>query len=171
MARAGIGAPFLLKLGLLALTSFLGCADQESARNTNGERHTTTTSAAMRSRAHEAGDRNSFYLRAADQRSDGTTVVVEEAVLTGTSGWVVVHAQERGSPGPVIGHSRQLQAGTSRQVIVTLSDPPIASRATVYLMLHTEGNGNQEFDFPRADQAASASDGNVVMVPITMEIG
>lgn len=118
----------------------------------------------------EAGDRGSFYLRAADQRSDGRTIVVEEAVFTGTKGWVVVHSQTGGTLGPVIGHSQQLPPGKSTNVAVTFSDVPIASRATVYPMLHVESNDNAEFDFPDADNAASSADGNVVVFPITIEL-
>ena len=118
---------------------------------------------------HEAGDPGSFYLRAADQLSDGRSIVVDEVVLSGTNGWVVVHSQTAGSLGAVIGHSQQLPPGTSTDVRIAFTDPPIASRATVYPMLHVETTGDGDFDFPDGDNAASSADGNVVVFPLVVE--
>lgn len=119
----------------------------------------------------EIGDRGTFYLRVADQPTDGRTVVVDEALFTGTSGWVVIHTHVRGGYGPIIGRSELLPPGTSRNVTVTFDDRPAGPWATVYPMLHVESTANTAFDYPDGDPEASSADGNVVVLPMRIEVG
>jgi hypothetical protein len=113
------------------------------------------------------GDRSSFYIAAADQESDGSTLMVDEVVLTGANGFVAIHADAGGAPGPVIGHSTLLQAGTSMDVEITL-DNPLETSVNVFPMLHVD-DGNGTYEFPGPDGPAQAA-GEVVVVSISVTL-
>jgi hypothetical protein len=92
-----------------------------------------------------------------DQPIQGTTVTIEQVVSPGP-GWLVIHAQESGRPGPVLGFTH-LRAGTNNNVIVVID----ASKATetVYAMLHQDIGAYGVYEFPGVD-APVAIDGRVV---------
>jgi hypothetical protein len=96
---------------------------------------------------HEVGDKASFSLTAADQTSNGKSVKVPEAYLKGSKGYVAIHADANGSPGPVLGVSDQLPAGETEDIHVKLKSPLKAS-TNVWPMLHLETNNNSTYDFP-----------------------
>lgn len=129
-----------------------------------------TTPATVHPAQSAYGDRSSFYVAAADQASDGRSLVVDEVVLIGGYGWIAVHAQVHNGLGPILGHSQRLPAGTSRIVTATLDSPIQASLATVLVMVHRDTDGNESFDYPSADGPASLPDGTSVMVPIRLSI-
>lgn len=110
---------------------------------------------------------------AEDQTSDGSTVVVAEVELP-TAGYVVVHADADGSPGPVIGHSDLLQAGVSTDVTVTL-DQPLTATATVFPMAHVDADGDGVYEFAPPDETtdvpATTADGEVAVVGIEVTVG
>jgi plastocyanin len=95
-----------------------------------------------------------------DQSGDGTRVTVASVTITGADGFVVVHSDADGSPGPVIGHVA-IDEGTSTNVRVTL-DTPLAADATVWPMLHVDAGTAGTYEFPGAD--GPVSDGNGVVV-------
>lgn len=119
------------------------------------------------------GDRTSFFLAASGQQSDGKTIVIDEAVFTGTTGFVAIHADAGGAPGPVIGVSALL-SGASTGVTITL-DKPLEANATVWPMLHVD-NGNGQYEFPTAGPDGKPLDGpakvgdDVVVAPIEIEL-
>ena len=119
--------------------------------------------------ARESGDRSSLFLRATDQRSDGTSVVVEETVLT-APGWVVVHADSDAGLGPIIGVSALLPAGRSEGVRVTLDRPIVASVGAVHAMVHMDDGEAGRFEFPAGDQPATTSEGALLAVRIGLRI-
>jgi len=83
-----------------------------------------------------------------DQESDGSSVLVDSAVLP-EGGYVVIHESDDGAPGPVLGHSSYLSAGTSSDVTVAL-DSPIQSDQELIAMAHMD-DGDQTYEFPNAD--------------------
>jgi uncharacterized protein YwlG (UPF0340 family) len=83
-----------------------------------------------------------------DQTSDGTSVVVDSAFLS-DGGFVVIHENNNGSVGPVIGVSSYLAPGTSSNVTVTL-DSPLNASTSVYAMAHAD-DGDQTYEFPQSD--------------------
>ncbi len=84
-----------------------------------------------------------------DQSGDGETLTVDEVELS-DGGFVSVHT---GSElGPTIGSSSYLDAGTSSDVEVPI-DEPVSEDVTLYVLIHRDTNGNEEFDFPSADGA------------------
>ena len=95
-----------------------------------------------------------------DQSGDGTSVTVASVTITGADGFVVVHSDANGSPGPVIGHVA-IDEGTSANVRVTL-DTPLTADATVWPMLHVDAGTAGTYEFPGAD--GPVSDGNGVVV-------
>ena len=118
---------------------------------------------------HVAGDPTAaFYVRAADQQGDGRSVVVEDVTFSQGSGWVVVHADVGNAPGPILGVSAQQAAGHHVNVIVALKAPLLLS-SNLFVMLHTEDNGNTTFDYPQSDQPAQL-DAQIVMVPIYLKV-
>lgn len=118
---------------------------------------------------HVAGDPTAaFYLRAADQPGDGRSVAVEDVTFSQGTGWVVVHADVGDAPGPILGVSSQQVTGHHVNVVVTLKARlPISSN--LFVMLHTEDNGNGAFDYPQSDQPAQV-EGQIVMVPIYLKV-
>ncbi len=106
-------------------------------------------------------------LTLADQSGDGSSVVVAEATLTGTDGWIVVHADDGGAPGPVIGHVA-LPEGTSSDVEVAL-DQALTADATVWPMLHIDAGEVGVYEFPGADGPVTA-DGSVVVAPLSYTV-
>lgn len=143
-----------------------GKATGAKASNDTAVRESSTTGETMMS--HSTGAMSSSYIKAADQQSDGTKVVVEEVVLTGSSGWVAVQADNGGAMGDLLGVSRLLAAGTSMGATVTLTKPLTAS-GTVFLVLHLEDNHNSSFDFPNGDAPAKV-DNKVVDVPVHVAV-
>jgi plastocyanin len=99
------------------------------------------------------------------QESEGTTITVVSVELP-SPGFVAVHADGGGSPGPVIGHSDLLPAGTSTDVAITL-DEPLTVDTALFPMAHidTDGNGLYEFGAVEGvDGPALTADGDVAVV-------
>ena len=88
-------------------------------------------------------------LEAEAQTSDGTTITVASVTLP-APGFIAVHANADGGPGPVIGHSDLLPAGTSTDVVITL-DQPLTATDMVFPMVHIDMNGNGEYEFAPPD--------------------
>lgn len=119
----------------------------------------------------ERGDRTSVFLAASDQTSDGTTLIIDEVVLAGRSGWVAVHAQQSGGLGPVVGASEhKLGPGRAQNVKAVLTRPLVASEATVYFMVHQDTDGNDSFDYPKGDFPATLPAGDAIVVLVRVHI-
>ncbi len=78
-------------------------------------------------------------------QDNGVTVArvdVDEA------GWLVIHADVNGKPGPVAGHSR-VEAGESKNVMVTVDQSLLTS--TLYVMMHRDLGVQNRYEFPGMD--------------------
>jgi hypothetical protein len=115
--------------------------------------------------SHHSGDMKSFFLKTVDQHSDGKAVVVEDAILTGTSGWVVINELNGGAMGQILGESTRLPPGTTMAVTVPLMHPLTAS-AMVVAVLHV--GTNTTFD-PNVDTPVMVG-GAVVEAPIQVNV-
>lgn len=74
-------------------------------------------------------------------------------------GFVVIHEDDNGAPGAVIGH-HQAQAGDNADIVVTL-DRNVENGETLYAMLHDDSNSNDTYDFVSAgDEDGPLLDGN-----------
>ena len=92
------------------------------------------------------------------QMPDGTIVI--DKVYMDQSGWVVIHADQDGSPGPVIGY-KQVPEGISTEVVIQIANED--STSTLYAMLHVDAEPMGEFNFPNGDDAPVTVDGDVVV--------
>jgi len=111
-------------------------------------------------------------ITAEDQTGDGASVTVASVSLP-TEGFVVIHADGGGSPGPILGWSDLLPAGDSADVVVTLQDP-LAASGTVFPMAHVDANANGVYEFMPPDVTidvpATTADGGVAVLPISFEV-
>lgn len=141
----------------------------------NGDDDAGTDGGATTTEAAGPREMGPAELTAEDQSGDGTTVVVTSVTLP-ANGFLVIHADAEGGPGPVIGHTALLEAGTSSDVEVPL-DEALTTDATVWPMAHIDTNGNEQYDFnpPESteDGPATFENGDVAVVSIsyTLEDG
>ena len=89
-----------------------------------------------------------------DQAIVNGKVTIEKVVSDGP-GWIVIHTQKDGKPGPVIGHA-PVSAGENTNVVVEID----ATRATptLYAMLHTDAGQLGTYEFPGADVPVKVGD-------------
>lgn len=149
------------------------CSGDSSDETSSGSDRSSTTTTAV-PQVKEAGDRASFFLKAATQVEAGSTVVIDEAVLAERSGWLVIHLDIVGLPavqggsgnraGAILGVSSLLPPGATTPVTVTLKEP-IPAGSQIVAMIHTEDNANGTFDYPAADEPAMAAN-ELVVIPI-----
>lgn len=94
----------------------------------------------------------------ADQvlEDDGQLVIQE--VTAAEPGWLVVYADEDGSPGEVLGYSA-VEAGLNEDVTVHID--PLAATEDLHLMLHKDVGKSGTFDFPGPDEPVSSESGPV----------
>ncbi|MGH2542173.1 MAG: DUF7282 domain-containing protein [Ardenticatenaceae bacterium] len=107
---------------------------------------------------------------ASNQESDGTTVVVESVVSEGP-GWIVIHADNNGSPGAVLGFA-PVQDGENTDVEVTL-DEEVADGTALWAMLHVDTGTVGTYEFGQVegvDGPVTDSAGAVVMQSFTVTV-
>jgi plastocyanin len=93
----------------------------------------------------------------ADQPIKDDTVTVAQVVSNGP-GWIVIHADKNGAPGPVLGYAA-VKDGENTDVAVKLAAE--GRTETLYAMLHTDSGTVGTYEFPGADGPVSV-DGKVV---------
>ena len=89
---------------------------------------------------------------------DGTVIV--DQVYMDQQGWLVIHADNGGQPGPVIGYI-EVPQGVSTEVVIQVVPEEITP--TLYAMLHVDAEPLSEFNFPEGDDAPVTVDGEVVV--------
>ena len=89
-------------------------------------------------------------------------------VVSEEDGWMVIHADENGAPGPILGYS-PVAAGANTNVTVQIAMENVTD--TLYAMLHVDAGVPGEFEFPGPDQPVVV-DGEVVAPPfnVTMAV-
>lgn len=159
----------------LALT-LAACGGDDDATDTTAapsEATAAPTDPPAESESDSAGPAMSpSSLTLADQSGDGNTATVEGVDLP-SAGFIAIHSDGGGSPGPVIGVSELLPAGASSGVVVTL-DQPLSETGVVFPMVHidTDANGVYEFGAVEgADGPGVTADGDVAVGPMTITIG
>ncbi len=93
----------------------------------------------------------------ADQEIVGGAVTIARVVSAGP-GWLVVHAQKDGAPGPVLGYSA-VKEGDNANVAVLID--ATKATGTLYAMLHSDAGTVGTYEFPGSDGPVSV-DGQVV---------
>jgi hypothetical protein len=104
-----------------------------------------------------------------DQTLSGlSTVVTVPSAVSAGAGWVVIHEDNAGSPGPVIGYTA-VPSGTSTEIIVAL-DRPAADAETLHAMLHVDAGVVGTYEFPGSDVPAFDQDEVMVVKPFTVDV-
>jgi len=93
-----------------------------------------------------------------DQAIEDSTVTVDTVVSDGP-GWIVIHADEDGSPGPVIGQAA-VSDGENADVSVEIDTE--AATETLWAMLHADTGEEGTYEFPDADPPVEL-EGEIVM--------
>jgi predicted lipoprotein with Yx(FWY)xxD motif/polyisoprenoid-binding protein YceI len=93
-----------------------------------------------------------------DQSIESGKVTVAEVVSNGT-GWLVVHAQADGKPGPILGFSPVID-GENSDVMVEIDSANATE--TLYAMLHTDAGDVGSFEFPDGPDGPVKVDAKVV---------
>lgn len=129
------------------------------------ETHTMTTTYAMTETQamSETVMADAPSVTANDQGSTGANVFVSK-VTAAVSGWMVIHSDDGGKPGPVLGQT-QVDAGESENVIVELTEP-LTADTKLWAMLHVDEGMAGAYEFPGADGPVIV-EGKVVMAPFT----
>lgn len=91
--------------------------------------------------------------------------VTVERVISRTPGWLVVHAEAEGGPGPVIGHA-PVSMGENLEVAVQVDAERLTG--TLFAMLHVDADTEGEYEFPGDDVPARTPEGDVAVVPFTL---
>jgi len=155
-------------MAVLAVVVAACDGDSEETTTTAAEAEATTSAAEA-----EGPPTGPSSLTADDQESDGTTIVIASVSLP-APGFVAVHGDAEGSPGPVVGHSELLPAGESTDVTVTL-DEPLTESGTLWPMVHIDINDNGEYEFFPPDQTIDGPGvddaGDVAVIPVEMTVG
>ena len=105
-------------------------------------------------------------LDAADQSGDGKTITIKAVNIAGSTGFIAIHADLDGKPGPVVGHVA-IPTGDSSDVVVTLDK---ASPTGAYWpMLHLDAGTIGTYEFPGPDVPVK-SGADIVMKKITVTV-
>jgi len=130
-------------------------------------RYATEAPAAAESNAAAGEAAMTPMVEVSDQPVVNGTVTVAKAVSAGP-GWIVIHAQADGKPGPVVGHAA-LADGVNENVTVEIDES--AATDVLYAMLHTDAGEVGTYEFPGADGPVKDAEGKVITPPfnVTME--
>ena len=95
-----------------------------------------------------------------DQPIENEMVTVDQVVSVG-AGWIVIHADANGAPGPVLGNAA-VSDGENLAVQVQLAAE--GRTEMLWAMLHTDAGTVGTYEFP-GDDGPVTVDGSVVVVP------
>jgi hypothetical protein len=101
-----------------------------------------------------------------DQAIENGQVTVTRVYSDGP-GWIVIHADDAGSPGSVIGQTA-VEDGENTDVVVEIDNE--AATETLYAMLHEDTGTEGTYEFPDGDAPVSV-DGEVVVASFTVTGG
>jgi hypothetical protein len=114
-----------------------------------------------------AGQQIRGCLSATDQTSDGTTVTVDEVDILGAPGWIVLHTDDNGEPGPRNGVIAVRQ-GRSRHIRVPATEP--LTTGTYWPMLHLDAGILDTYEFPHGPDVPVIDFQGIVMKRIHVTV-
>jgi len=100
---------------------------------------------------------------ASDQSAVDGTVSIDQ-VVAAQAGWIVIHIDANGAPGPVIGYAA-VTAGSNSAVPVEID--LAQATPTLHAMLHVDAGQLGTYEFPGDDGPVRAGDA-IVMVPFQL---
>lgn len=151
------------------------CADTDSEETTTTTTPPATTEAPDTTAGEEATGPPVAPAEVVfeDQTSDGASIVVASVTLP-APGFIAVHGNADGGPGPVVGNSELLPEGTSTDVMITL-DEPLTETDLLFPMAHIDFDEDGEYDFVPPDLTddvpAQTSDGDIAVVGAEVTVG
>ena len=161
----------LLVVALAVVLFAAACSDDSDTSATDDSTETDDSEAEDESATDPVTGPAS--ISASNQTGDGTTVVVDTLTLP-VEGFIVIHGDNGGAPGAVIGHSDLLPAGESTDIEVVL-DTPLEQAGMVFPMAHVDANGNGIYEFAPPDEVtdvpALTADGAVAVLGVEYSIG
>lgn len=115
-------------------------------------------------------DRGDVAITVSDQESDGETVTIDEVIALEARAFVVIHADQDGAPGEVLGHAEVPFEGPTTDIEVTLEEPLEEGETLLWAMVHEDNEPIGVYQFPGNDVPATAND-SVVMQAFQVEVG
>ncbi len=158
-----------LTLAAVLATGLAACGSEDTA--TPAAAPTTSASASHGAGHNSAAKAASGSVLAQDQNGNGTSLTVAEVQLDGIErGFIGVHMDLDGKPGPVVGVA-QVQKGKTDGLVVRF-DKPVSSGA-FWPMLHVDDSVLGTYEFPKVKGAdLPVKDGDaIVMKKITLTVG
>jgi len=157
-----------LALGLTTLAACGGSSDKASS-STKSAQAVATASGSPAPAA--TGGKATGSIEASDQTSDGTQVVVAKVDLGagGSSGWIALHADLDGKPGPVK-YQTFIPAGKSTNVAIKATEK--LATGAYWPMLHVDDHVLGTYEFPQVPMAdlPVKADGEIVMKKIMVTV-
>ena len=155
----------LLLIGLALVVAACGSTAEVAGTTTTGAPPEPTATTAVSETMDEPAMGPAEVVFNA-QTSDGTSITIASVTLP-SPGFIAVHSNADGAPGPVIGHSELLPAGTSTDVVITL-DQSLTETGLLFPMAHIDVDGDGEYTFMPPDNAidlpATTADGGIAVV-------
>lgn len=109
-------------------------------------------------------------LDAEDQSTDGSSLTVASVSIDSAPGWIAIHTDQDGQPGPVIG-AASIPEGDSTDVTVEF-DQPLEKTAELWPMLHIDDGevGTYEFTEVEGTDLPVLEDDMPVMEQISVKV-
>lgn len=159
----------LAAFAALSLVALGACGSSSPASSgTVAPAAPTTVAAGGSATTAAAGAAVTGSIDVADQTStDGKSLTIKSVSIKGASGFIAIHQDASGAPGPVVGHA-SIPEGDSSNVVVTL-DAPVKTGA-FWPMLHLDAGTIGTYEFPGPDGPVKDAAG-IVMKKITLTVG
>ena len=93
--------------------------------------------------------------------------VLVSRVVSDGSGWIVIHIDNAGKPGQIIGYS-SISKGSNTNVLVTIDSSEVTPR--LFAMLHVDKGVIRSFEFPGIDVPERHEDETIIVAPFNVEI-
>lgn len=106
-----------------------------------------------------------YSVTVSSQDASSGNILIDEVIAPQLS-WVVIHAEDDGTPGPMIGLS-QVKEGINQNISVAID--PNAATETLYAMVHVDAATLGEFEFP-GDDIPIQTNGSVIMAPFKVTL-
>ena len=102
-----------------------------------------------------------------DQVSNGRSMTVGDAEVSGSPGWVVVRQDRNGAPGAIIGRTRRLNGQHGDPVTVHFVKP--VTSGSYWVSLHRDLGRQRVLEYPGADVVATGA-GSPLVRPVTLTV-
>lgn len=92
--------------------------------------------------------------------------VLISGVVSDSPGWIVIHADDKGKPGQILGYS-PVSKGSNNNIVVNIDSSAATQR--LFAMLHVDEGIIGSFEFPGVDAPERHEDDTIVLVSFNVE--